>query len=179
MNIQSGQTKKAITTPNRQAIASLMIGILLLCPLISWIILFSYYGLLWDQIIITSLFVSFVGITLAYGTINIIRGNEITKQLTKTALKNFGTGAAIASLVGLMLVIINPVSAAALGDYWTIEIFIIVVIPRVLITGIPAGGIGGAILGSAWKYKWAAIIGGIVAEIFIAPVLFMMFPFPS
>lgn len=111
--------------------------------------------------------------------INVIKGNEIKRQLARVALRKFGMGAAIASLVGLVLVIINPVSAAALGDYWTIDMFIIMVIPRALIMGIPAGGIGGAILGHAWKHKSAAIIGGIVAEMFIAPVLFMMFPFPS
>jgi hypothetical protein len=86
-------------------------------------------------------------------------------------------GAVTASFVGLILIFFGPIES--LGSNWTIWTFLFIVIPRVLITGIPAGGIGGFILGSVWKYKWAAIIGGMVAEIFIAPVLFMMFPFPS
>jgi hypothetical protein len=177
MNMQSEQTKNAGTRPNKHAIAALMAGVFLICPVSGWILLVSVYGLFWDQIMVISLSASLVGLALGYGTIKIIRGNEITKQLAKTTLKNFGAGAAIASIVGLVLVIIKTVSAAALGEYyyWTDESFLIIVMSRVLITGIPAGGIGGAILGSTWKHKLAAIIGGIVGEILITPVLLMMF----
>ena len=173
MNIPSGQTKKDVAKPNRQAIASLMVGILLLCPAISLLMLYLIYGVLWNQIINAVLLVAFEGITLTYGTINVIRGNEITKQLAQIALKKFGMGAATASIVGLILIFFGPIES--LGSNWTIWLFLFIMMPRVLITGIPAGGIGGFILGSIWKYKRAAIIGGIVAEIIVAPVLFMMF----
>src|SRR5689334_14387666 len=101
MNVQSEQTKIDITRPNRLAITSLMIGILLLYPIIGLIIFLVFGGgLLWDQKIISLLFVSLEGIGLVYGTINVVfKGNAITKQLAQTALKNFGMGATAASIV--------------------------------------------------------------------------------
>ena len=174
MNVQSEQTKIDITRPNRLAITLLMIGILLLCPVIGLIIYFGFgRGLLWDQKIISLLFVSLEGIGLVYGTINVLKGNEITKQLAKTTLKNFGMGATTASIVGLILIIITQV--AALDKYWSVGLLLIIAIPGALITGVPTGGIGGVILGSVWRYKRAAIIGGFVAEIIITPILFMIF----
>ena len=172
MNIQSKQTGMQVKKPDRLAIASLMIGILLLCPTVG-LIVFFWGGLLGDQKIIALLFVSLEGIGLVYGTINVLKGNDITKQLTKTAFRNFAMGATTASIVGLILIIISQI--VALGEYWSIGLLLIIAIPGALITGIPTGGIGGVILGSFWKNKRAAIIGGIMAEIIIAPVLFMMF----
>lgn len=171
MNIQSEQTETDITKPNRLAIASLLMGILLLCPVIIGVAMF-WRGFLWDQKIIALLFVFLEGIGLIYGTINVIKGNETTRRIAEILFKNFRMGAMAGSILGLILIIISQV--VALRKYWSIGLLIIA-IPGAIITGLPTGGIGGLILGSVWKNKWAAIIGGIVAWIIIAPALFRMF----
>jgi hypothetical protein len=180
MNGSPGQTSAEISRPDRWGIAALVTFLVLFCPVTSLILLFTIYlGDHWsDDQIIAALLAGFLesGL-LILGVIRILMGSDVTKRAAVSVLKNFWLGAASACLLGILLVLVNPVTAySVFGAIWTIENFLLVVLPRVLITGVPAGGIGGAVLGNFWKHKRAAIAGGMIADLLVIPILFMLFP---
>ncbi|HEY3310455.1 MAG TPA: hypothetical protein VGK00_02335 [Anaerolineales bacterium] len=177
MRNQNGQNEQNENKPDRLAIVASIAGLALLCPATAWILLLWIYGVLLNQVVIVLSILFIVGTPLIYGSVQLTRGNEATKRVAKNAIKNFGLGAASACLLGMLLVLVNPVTAySAFGAIWTTENFLLGVLPRVLITGIPAGGIGGALLGNFWKHRRAAIAGGMTAELLIIPILFRLFP---
>jgi Fe2+ transport system protein B len=97
-----------------------------------------------------------------------------TESWIRKALKNFGAGAATGSGIAFPIIIMAQISQ--LGKDWFSDTFFIffdiVVSPLV---GIPIGGIGGLILGSIWKHRRAAIIGGAFSVLILAPLIYVLF----
>jgi hypothetical protein len=70
-----------------------------------------------------------------------------------------------------------------LGGFWQLDSseaasFLIAAILGGLVVGLPAGGIGGLIVGSLWKHKIAAVIGGIGLALVLLISAFFLVPCP-
>lgn len=95
-----------------------------------------------------------------------------TESWSKKALRNFGVGAVSGSGIGFTTIIIMQFSwigsAWFGGEYW---FFLVIATIEGLLLGIPVGGFGGLILGSIWKHRRAAIIGGFIPVLILALVI--------
>ncbi len=151
----------------------LIIGIFIVCQYILYsiisIIIYRVAGWLLPSNILPFVFLG--GIGIVYGLFRTVRGNSVTKQYVKAALKKSGNGAIAGSAITLVVMIIAQEILG--GGYWTVEFFIIT-IPGPLFFSISAGGISGLILGNKWKNNKAAFVGGAIAGV-IPSFLYILF----
>jgi hypothetical protein len=168
MSLQSKQTELDETKPDRLAFAILLIGILSICIVANpWIILFYIY---YKTIpLITLPFFLLGGIGIVYGAFKTVRGSARTKQFVNALLGNFGIGA-IAGFVTVLVVYIFIANSQLENTCLLSD-----VIGSIVFFGTASGGFGGLILGNKWKNKKAAFIGGVVAVVILAALVFAFF----
>ena len=159
--------------PDKLAFAILITSILIGLPI--WICGIVWYFLAggFPQYILLFILLGVFGII--YGLIRTITGSITTKQFAKANVRKMGFGALAGSLVAFTAIIIAQITA--MGGFWDFSSLFLITIPGALFFGIPAGGIGGMILGNKGKTNKASIIGGIIAGVILAPFLFFLFSF--
>lgn len=101
----------------------------------------------------------------------------IIEARLKKALRYFGVGTAAGSSIAFTTIIIAQFSVFGTSLFQDIGFlfFLFIAIIGGLFFGIPFGGFGGLILGSIWNYRIAAMIGGSLPMLILAPVIFGLF----
>jgi len=88
-----------------------------------------------------------------------VRGSSSTKQLYETTRQKIQSGAVAG--VAAALIVYMVTQSKDLNLSWVVP-FLILSILWALIFGIPCGGLGGLVLASIWKNKYAAYFGGAI-----------------
>ena len=137
MNNQPETTSREMSGHDRLALGSLLLGLFLLCPAASLVLLYWYY---WapQRIIITLAIGLLEALLFFFAVFRIARGNPGTKQAARQATKRFFVGAALASLAGLIMIILGR--PTSLGVSWGLDLILVGILPRVLITAAAAQG---------------------------------------
>jgi hypothetical protein len=95
----------------------------------------------------------------------------------------FGRGAISGVIVVFVLLATLWFLILPLTGFWHLSnsevfIFLIVALLGSIVLGLPAGGIGGVVVGSIWKAVNAAIIGGVIFALVSLTILFLLIPCP-
>ena len=156
MSLQNKQTELDETRPDRLASAILIIGIIIVCQVVLYGIIFRIVGgWLLPPFILPSIFLG--GIGIVYGSLRTVRGTSVTKQFVRAILIKMRNGAIAGSATALVVITIAQVIVGE--GFWVVP-FLFIAIPGALFLGISPGGISGLILGFIWKNNKAAFVGG-------------------
>lgn len=155
---ESIEIKEENTRPDRLASAALIIGFILVS-------LFGSFGsislLAAGRFPPFMLLMSIVGVSgIIYGRSRMSRGSSTTKQLYENTRQKIWSGALAGIAATFLAYLVNQ--SEGLNLSWVVS-FLILSIVWALLFGIPSGGIGGLVLASIWKNKYAAFIGGAIA----------------
>ena len=109
--------------------------------------------------------------------------NKPNKEKVKGILYLFGRGAIFGAIAIFILLVSFWFLVLPLTGFWHLDSseatsFLIAAIGGSLILGLPAGGIGGFIVGSFWKHNMAVIIGSIGLALILLIAVFFLVPCP-
>lgn len=101
----------------------------------------------------------------------------------KGVLYLFGRGATFGAITVFVILASFWFLLFPLTGFWHLDFseatsFLIAALLGSLILGLPAGGIGGLILGSLWKHSIAAVMGGIALALVLLISGFFLAPCP-
>ena len=140
------------TRPDRLASAMLIIGIVIVCQVVIYVVIFYIVGGRLPLYILPLIILG--GIGMASGSFRTVRGSSVTKQFVKATLIKMRSGAIAGSTTAFVVLQIAQVAANhASWHNWVNGVIpgLIIAIPGALFFGISAGSIGGLILGKIWK----------------------------
>lgn len=163
MNINNEQIISSETRPDRLPSGLLIIGFILasLFASISTVYLFAA-----GRFSVYFLLIILSGVAgIFYGRYRAVRGSSGTLQLFKTNLQKIRRGVLAGSASGILIAMLSQVKD--LNGSWVVA-FLVLSITWGLLLGVSFGGLGGLTLGSIWKNKGSAYIGGVIAAAAVA-----------
>jgi hypothetical protein len=163
MSTNNEQIGSSETRTDRLATVLLIIGFLLasLSGTVSIIGLFAA-----GRIQPLFLLIVLLGVSgIFYGKFRTTRGSLATRHLFKTTLQKIRMGVLTGSAAGFCIAALSQIKDV--NGSWVVA-FLVLSIVWGLLLGIPFGGLGGLILGSIWKNKSSAYIGGVIAAAVVA-----------
>jgi hypothetical protein len=109
--------------------------------------------------------------------------NKPIKEKVKGAFYLLGRGGFFGAIAILVVLASFWFLVLPLSGFWQLDSseatsFLIAALLGSLILGLPAGGIGGLIVGRLWKQRIAAVIGGITLALVLLISAFFLAPCP-